>query len=139
MIIEFNKKNNKIIIASILIIIVLIISIIISITYKFKFYFSYNGIIVNEGGNYYVSCLLDDNEITKIKKTFLIYEKEQKNYEIKKIENEYILTETGPKRLIYMNIDLDEQDKINNNVVKLKFEYKTTLLEKFKEMFKWKN
>lgn len=136
--IEFYKEK-KITIAAIIIIIILLISIIISVTQKFKFYFSYNGIIINEGGKFYVSCLLDDNELTKIKNTFLIYDKRKTNYEIIKIENEYVLTELGPKKLVYMNIDLNEEDKINNNVVKLYFGHKKTILEKIKEMFKWKN
>ena len=132
--IEFYKEKNTII-ASIIIIIILLISIIISLTQKFIFYFSYNGIVINEGGKIYVSCLLDDNELIKIKKTFLIYDKRKTNYEIIKIENEYVLTELGPKKLVYMNIDLNEEDKINNNIVKLNFEYKKTILEKIKEMF----
>ena len=139
MIILFNKRNNKIIIASIIMILILITSIIISIFYKFEFYYSYNGIIKKEGGNYYVSCLVDNNEIIRINNSFIIYEKEKQDFEIKKIEDEYVLTETGPKKLIYINLNLKEEDKINNNVVLLKFGQKKTLLKKIKEMFEWKN
>ena len=134
MVLLFNNRI-KIYILSIILIIILFLMILISIFCKFKFYSSYSGIVKSEGGKFYVSCLFDNNEYLKIKESFLVYDKKQIDYEIRSIDEDYVLTDNGPKKLVHISIDLDERDKINNNVIQLKFGEEKTLFQKFKEMF----
>lgn len=130
----FYKSNLKIYISSALLVILVILMLIISLFYKFTFHFSYNGIVIYEEGEYYVSIILSDNEISKIKKVFLVVDKNHINYEVSKISSEYVLTESGPKREVQLKFNLNEEDKINNNVIILNFIYEKTIFNKLKEM-----
>ncbi len=108
---------------------------VISIRYKFNFHFSYNGLVLKEEEEYYVYLLLSDNDITKIKQLFLIVDKKHINYQVSKISDEYILTDSGPKKGVYIKYNLSDEDKIVNNVIKLNFIYESTIFNKLKEMF----
>ena len=119
---------------SLFLIVVLLFMIFVSIFYKFHFYFSYIGFVCLED-DYYVSLLLDNNEIDEIKKTFLVYDKNRVSYDIIKIDSDYVLTDTGSKRLVHIKFQLNDNDKIVNNVVSLKFGYESTLFGRLKEMF----
>ena len=130
----FNKENKITTLFSIILILIVAVTLNIIFFYKFEFHSSYNGIVLREENEYYVSIILSDNELKKIKKNLLIVDKEKINYEIEKISEEYVLTETGPKRLVYIKINLKDEEKIINNVVELNFTYKDTLYKKLKEM-----
>ena len=131
----FNKYDKKITFFSIILLMLVIFMIVISVFYKFNFHFSYNGIVFGEEGEYYVYVLLSDNDIVKIKKVFLVVDKCHVSYKIFKISDEYILTDIGPKRGVYLKFDLNDDDKIVNNVISLNFVYESTLFNKLKEMF----
>lgn len=119
---------------SLFLILILFFLVFISIFYKFHFYFSYVGFVSWED-DYCVSLLLDNNEIDEIKKTFLVYDKRKVSYNVVKIDSDYVLTDSGSKRLVYIRFQLNDSDKILNNVVSLKFVYEATLFDKAKEIF----
>jgi len=125
----------KMVVCSIIIIILIFCLIMLSLFYKFEFSDSYNGIVKMEEGNYYVYILVDDNDISKIRNQYLVIDKERKEYQIVRIEQEYILTEYGPMRGLYLSLSINDDDKILNNVLLLNFVSKKTIFDKLKENF----
>lgn len=131
----FDKYNDfKICFLSIIVIGLIFLIILLSIFYEFEFISSYTGIVGLED-DYYVYVLLDDNEIIDIKNKQLVVNKDLVSYEIIKIDSEYILTDFGPKKGLYFKFNLNDDEKIVNNVLQLNFVYKKTILEKLKEDF----
>ena len=125
----------KITFCSIIIIILISCLIMLSLFYKFDFSDSYNGIVRMEEGNFYVYILVDDNDISKIRNQYLVVDKEKKEYQIIKIEQEYVFTDYGPMRGLYLEFNINDDDKILNNVLTLKFVSKKTIFDKLKENF----
>ena len=119
---------------SIVLILLFIIFIIISIFYKFNFIVSYNGFVVCEE-DYYVVVYIDDNGIQNIKKNVLVVDKAELDYSIVKISDEYILSDNGPVRGVFLKFHLNDSDKIINNVLKLNFVYKSSIFNFVKEKF----
>lgn len=131
----FDKNSDlKISIISIIIIFVFCTLLFISIFCKFDFITSYNGIVVLED-DFYLYLLLDNNEIVDIKKQNLVVDKKIVDFNIVKIDSDYVLTDSGPKKGVYLNFELNESDKIINNVISVKFVSKKTILDKMKEKF----
>ena len=56
-----------------------------------------------------------------------------------KISDEYIISDNGPVRKVYLKFNLNDSDKIINNVLKLNFINRTTIFSYVKERFLWKN
>ncbi len=132
----FDKyRDTSMVICSIFIIILFIIFLLISFFIKFKFITSYSGIVVKED-EFYVNLVLDDNGIQWLQKTYLLVDKERKDYSIVKISDEFYLTDKGPMRYVYLKFDIDDDKKIVNNVLKINFVYKSTIFNKLKEMVK---
>lgn len=130
----FDKyRDIKMVIVSIIMIMVLILLFIVVMFYKFDFNDSYMGIVRMED-DFYVYLLVDDTNIAKISNKQLVLDKKYLDYKVAKIDSEYTLTEVGPKKGMYLKFDLDDSYKINNNVLNLKFVYKKTIFDKFKEM-----
>lgn len=127
-------RNISISICSLFIMILISLFIFISVFYKFAFSTSYNCIVVKED-DFYAYMVIDDNGIQWLQKTFLVFDKKKVDYSIIRISDEYILTENGPMRYVYLKFDFDDKYKIVNNVLKLNFVYKSTIFNKLKEMF----
>lgn len=130
----FDKyRDFQICFCSIFLIILIVIFIFISVFYKFNFSASYNGIVSEE--EYYVVVYLSDNGLQSIKKNVLIVDKVMVDYDIVKVSDDYILSDKGPVRSIYLKFNLNDNDKIVNNVLKLNFIYKSTIFNYVKERF----
>lgn len=131
----FDKYYDfKICFCSIIVICFMLLIISVSIFYKFQFVSSYTGIVGLED-DYYVSIFLDDSEIIGIKNKQLVVNKVLVSYEIVKISDDYVLTDYGSKRNLYLRFKLNDNDKVINNVIQLNFVYKKTIFEKLKENF----
>lgn len=125
----------KITFCSIIIIMLIFCLIMLSLFYEFDFSDSYNGIVRMEEGNYYVYILVDDNDISEIGNQYLVVDNKKTEYRIIKIEQEYVLTDYGPMRGLYLSFNINDDDKILNNVMTLKFVSKKTVYDKLKESF----
>lgn len=99
---------------------------------KFNCISSYNGFVA-KGDDYYVVLYISDNGLQKLKKNVLVVDGKEYNYDIYMISDEYVLSESGPVRKVHLKFDLDNSDKIVNNVIKLNFVYKKTIFEYVKE------
>ena len=130
----FDKKYNfSITFFSLFVVALILFFIFICVFHKFDFSISYNGIVVKED-DYYVSIIIDDNDITKLQDSLLVLDKEKKDFSINKISDEYYLTDKGPMRYVYLKFDFDENKKIINNVLKLNFIRRRTIFSRLKEM-----
>lgn len=132
----FYNKNHEFKVSMISVFILIILSFLtfLSIFVKFDFITSYNGIVVLED-DYYVYFLLDNNEIVNIKQQNMVINKQYVDFSIVKIDSDYVLSDDGPKKGVYFKFDLDESDKIINNVVNVNFVSRKTIFSKVKEMF----
>jgi len=132
----FDKyRDFSITFCSLIFMVFLLISIAIVVFYKLNFCISYSGFVVKED-DYYVSLYIDDNGLQNIKKNVLVVNKVNLDFDIVRISDDYVLTENGPMRCVYLKFNLDDGDKIINNVLKLNFIHKSTIFNKMKEMFK---
>lgn len=101
---------------------------------RFDFISSYNGFVIKED-DYYVVLYLDDNGISRIKKNVLVVDNVMCEFDIFKISDEYIISDNGPVRKVYLKFNLNDSDKIINNVLKLNFINRTTIFSYVKERF----
>lgn len=130
----FDKyKDIKVTIVSIILTVMLFILLIVVLFIKFEFNHSYIGVVRMEDDSY-VYLLVNDTDIPKISTKKIFLDKKYYEYKIIKIDGDYTLTENGPKRGLYIKFDLDDSYKINNNVIPIKFIFKKTIFERFKEL-----
>jgi len=118
---------------SVLCMFLIVVLIFISVFLKFNFSVSYSGIVSEE--EYYVLVYISDNGLQNIKKNVLVVDKVSLDYDIVRISDEYVLSDNGPVRAVYFKFNLNDNDKIVNNVVKLNFVYKSTIFNYLKERF----
>lgn len=86
-----------------------------------------------EGGDYYVYILVSDSEISEINDKKLVMYGNQIDYQLYRIDDDYLITDHGPKRVLYLKFNLEHSQKVVNNVVKLNFCYESTLFNRLKE------
>ena len=99
---------------------------------KFEFSTSYNGIVSED--DYNVILYVKDNELQNIKNHVLVVNKARLDYEIVKISDQYMLSDSGPVRGVYLNFLINDDDKIVNNVLQLNFICRKTIFDYIKEM-----
>ena len=129
----FNRyRDLSITICSCFIVIIFTVFFVVSVSFKFDFVSSYSGFVVKED-KYYVVLYINDNELQNIKKNVLVVDNVKFNYNIHKISDEYVVSNSGPVRMVYLDFDLDESYKIVNNVLKLNFVSKKTFFKYVKE------
>lgn len=121
-------------ICSIIIIILLSLFIILCLVLKIDFSVSYSSIVVKED-DFLAYVLVKDSDIQYISKSFLVIDGVGVDYSIDRISEDYVLTENGPMKYVYLKFDMDEKYKIINNVIKLNFVHRETIFNKVKEMF----
>lgn len=102
---------------------------------KFEFNSCYSGLVVKED-DFYVYIAVSDNELKQIQNDTLLVDKESINYEIIRIGDEYVLTDSGLKREVLLKFEISENKKIVNNVLDLYFVHKKTFFELLKEKLK---
>lgn len=126
-------RNISISICSIVLIVVLVLFLLFSLFCKINFCTSYSGYVVKED-DFYVRLFLDDNSIQFLQKDELVVNGKRVDYNIVSISDEYALS-NGLVRSVLLSFDLDNKDKIINNVINLHFLRKNTIFNKVKEMF----
>ena len=99
---------------------------------KFRFFDRYSGLVLKDG-DYYVSILVDSSWFN-IQNYSLLVDKEKKDYSIVSISSDYTITDSGLKMEVILKFDINNDDRIVNNVLNLYFVRKMTFLEKIKEM-----
>ena len=135
----FSKYRDLLVtISSCVIILLGVVFLYISFFVKFDFVSSYSGFVLKED-DYYVVLYISDNELSSIKKDVLVVDNVICNYDIYKISDEYVISDYGPVRMVYLKFNLDDSDKIINNVLKLNFINRTTIFNYVKEKLLWKN
>lgn len=129
------RCDISVVICSFLIMFLVSVFIFLCIFYKFNFSISYSGFVVKED-DYYVFIIVDDNGIQRLQDSLLVFDKNRVDYSIIRISDEYVLSENGPMRYVYFKFSFDDKYKIVNNVLKLNFTRKCTILSRLKEMLK---
>ena len=117
---------------SILIILIIGFILFIGCFIKLDFYDRYSGLVLWKE-DYYVSILVDSSWFN-IQNYSLLVDKEKKDYSIVSISSDYTITDSGLKKEVILKFDINNDDRIVNNVLNLYFVRKMTFLEKIKEM-----
>lgn len=130
----FNKYNNmSVFICSLILIILLFAFFFISLFVKFNFSTSYIGVVVKED-DFYVRMVADVDDLQRLQKNSLVVDKEKKDYSIISISDDFVITDSGPMKYVFLKFDIDIDEKIVNNVIKLNFIRRCTIFSKLKEM-----
>lgn len=130
----FNKYNNmSVFICSLILIILLFVFFFISLFVKFNFSTSYIGVVVKED-DFYVRMVADVDDLQRLQKNSLVVDKEKKDYSIISISDDFVITDSGPMKYVFLKFDIDIDEKIVNNVIKLNFIRRCTIFSKLKEM-----
>ena len=125
-----NKKETKVIKLWLLMVtFILIIIVSISLFYEYKIFSTYQGIVKNINDNYYLTIYLTDNELIKFNQKNMYINKKQVSKKIIDISDGYEITELGNFRLITLDTEIKNKDKINNNIIEVQiYERKTTIM-----------
>lgn len=129
-------RDPSITICSIVILVFLIVILLVLFFVKFNFCYRFNGLVLKDGDDFYVSTLVSDSDIKKIPDYSFLVDKKKVNYQIINISDEYVLTDGGLKRELSLKFDIIDDKKIVNNVLELIFIDNKTFFEKLKERFK---
>lgn len=124
-------RNMSINICSICLIILFALFLLFSLFFKIDFSTSYDGLVVKED-DFYVRIILDDSSVRFIKKNTLVVDGNVVDYNIISISDDYVVPGL---RSVLLDFDLDDDVKINNNIIKLHFLEKKTIFERMKERF----
>lgn len=126
-----NKKETKIIKLWLLIVsFILIVIVSISLFYEYKIFSTYQGIIKNINDNYYLTMYLTDDDLIKFNQKKMYINKKQVSKKIIDISEDYEITELGKFRLIILDTEIKNKDKINNNIIEVQiYERKTTIMK----------
>ena len=113
----------------------------VAIKYKFYLYEHYLGYVIKKDDNYYLTIYVEDNKIPALKDSVIVVDKELVNYKILEISKEYYLLDNNKYHLIVLETKIKEEEKIENNVINLKFKLEeTSLAKQIKKGIKlWKN
>lgn len=107
-----------------------------SISYKYPTYLSYYGTVITENNNYYLSVLINKEDISRLNK-YIIIKQKRYNYKIKDISKELYYDNQALSYQVTINIKLDQDLIINNNIIAVNFELEArTLYERLKEKLK---
>ena len=122
-------------------VIALILFLIVAIKYKFYLYEHYLGYVIKRDDNYYVSLYVEDNKIPGFKDIIIIVDNEEVDYKILEISKEYYFLDNKKYHVIVLEMKIKEEQKIENNVINLKFKLEeTNLINQIKKGMKlWKN
>ena len=124
-------RNISIFICSISLIILILIFLLFSLSIKINFSTSYDGIVV-KGEDFYVRIFLNDSSIRFIQKNSLVVDGNVVDYSIVSISDDYIVP--GLKSVL-IDFDMEDNLKINNNIIRLHFIENKTIFERVKESF----
>ncbi len=125
-------KDFWINIISILIILIISFIFYIGCFIKFDFCYRYSGLVLKDG-DYYVSILVD-NSWFDLQNGSLLVNKEKKDYSIVSVSSDYTITDSGLRKEVILQFDINDDDRIVNNVLNLYFVRKMTFFKKIKEM-----
>ena len=136
-----NKKSKIIIVWIIFLFIILILFLIIGFKYKYNKYDTYLGHVEKIDENYFVVLYVLKEKINSINSSRLLIDKEEYNFEIKQISNDYYNLNNNLYLQIVLNLEMKEEWLIENNIINLVFENEaTTIFEEIKKGFNlWKN
>lgn len=130
----FDKYNNmSVFICSLILIILMLVIFFISLFVKFNFSTSYTGVVVKDG-DFYVSVVVSADDLQRLQKNSLVVNKEKKDYSVVSISEDYVITDNGPMKYVVLKFDIDIDERIVNNVIKLNFIHRCTIFSKLKEM-----
>lgn len=126
-----NKKETKIIKLWLLMVtFILIVIVSISLFYEYKIFSTYQGIIKKINDNYYLTMYLTDDDLIKFNQKKMYINKKQVSKKIIDISEDYEITELGKFRLIILDTEIKNKDKINNNIIEVQiYERKTTIMK----------
>lgn|SRR5574344_2262983 len=136
------KKYNYIPIFTILLLILITFLIFIILYYKYDLVTNTSIQIIKKEESYFAKVYLKYNDINILKNAILVIDDKKYNYTIKEISSEYYLDDNLNKYIeIILDINLNDVDKINNNILNISFiNGKTTIYEYLKKIMKgWLN
>jgi len=115
------KIGKDIIIWTILTIIFFILSVVLVLVYKIDYKLEYEAqVLVNNDTS--VIFYVKDEDLDKLKNKKLYVNNKKTNYDIKEFSKDYYITSDGKNyKQVTLKCILEDNIKINNNIIKLKF------------------
>lgn len=129
-----NKKNTNFIkIWLLLVSLLMTIILSVSLFYEYKIIKKYQATVINQNNNYYLNVYLTDGELLKFNQKQMYIDDKLTYKKIVSISRDYVLTEFGKFRLITLETNIKNEDKINNNLLEIKlYERDTTIMKEVK-------
>lgn len=107
-----------------------------SVSYKYHSYLSYYGTVITEDNSYYLSILINQQDINRLSK-YLIIKQNKYNYKIESISKELYYDNQELSYQVNLKVKLGKDSVINNNIIAVNFELEAkTLYERIKEKLK---
>lgn len=135
------RKITPLIYIYIMIVVITTLSLIILfMLFNYRIYYDSVGTVIKEEDKYYLKCYIpfDSTKYITNNKTLKLDEKIYK-YRISKIEEEYYTDNQNTYQIFVLDLNLDEKDKHNNLVLKLKFlKENKRVIEYLKDLWRYK-
>ncbi|MDD3392434.1 MAG: hypothetical protein PHE54_02735 [Bacilli bacterium] len=89
--------------------------------FKYHNYDIYYGTVALENNNYILKLFINEDDMSDFNTSILLYNNEKINYELSYISDKLYITDNFEMGYeVHMIIDLNEEDKILNNIIEIK-------------------
>jgi len=109
-------------------VIALILFLSLAFKYKFYLYEHYLGYVIKIDDNYYITLYVEDSKIPGFKDYVIIINGENVDFKILEINKEYYFSDNNKYHLIVIETEIEEEKKLENNIINLKFKLEETNL-----------
>ena len=118
-----------------------IVFVIIAFKYNYYLYEHYLGYVIKQNNNYYITVYVEDHKIPDFRNSIVIVNEKEVDFKILEISKEYYILDNNKYHLIVMEIEIEEELRIENNIINLTLKTeKTRLIRQIKKGLKlWKN
>ena len=105
-----------------------IVFLIIAFKYRYYLYDHYLGYVIKKNDNYYITLYVENNKIPIFRNSIVIVGEKEVDFQILEISKEYYIFDNKKYHLIIIETEIEEELRIENNIINLKFRLEKTRL-----------